>query len=121
MTSPCPVPTPSRPPLPRLALRPLPAGVWNRHSSTTRPPRRFRRRGRHLELSVLFRQFTANIPANAGWRMGTKAQNKRIGFLTAGTNGIGVRMITEQTGRWDQAAPEAPVATTLSDVVRGVT
>jgi catalase len=52
---------------------------------------------------------------------GTKAQNKRIGFLTDGTNGIGVRMITEQTGRWDQAAPEDPVATTLSDVVRGVT
>jgi hypothetical protein len=34
---------------------------------------------------------------------------------------MGVGMITESTGKWDQAIPEVPVTTTLSYLVRDVT
>jgi hypothetical protein len=43
-----------------------------------------------------------------------------LGFQADETQGKG-RMIAEPTGSWDQAAPEAPVATTPSALVRDVT
>jgi hypothetical protein len=45
-----------------------------------------------------------------------------VGFLADGNEGMGVRMIAEPTGRRDQAAaPEAPVGTTPSGLVRDAT
>jgi|HubBroStandDraft_1064217.scaffolds.fasta_scaffold147958_2 hypothetical protein len=50
-----------------------------------------------------------------------KMSKINLGFVEGGTDGMGIRVVAEPTGRWDQTAPEAPVVTTPSDLVRGVT